>query len=163
MTLLQSRIPTTAGKLVGGHGGIQMIPATKVAKKLKTNTVSGYSNDSNPFGDSNLNEKFVWRKKIERDVTQGASIDSFSVKAEKKRQVERMIEPMTLGAVVNERITLGSRLTLGMTRVREVNGRRTSNLHYPVVVPENVVGVVVLSGILLHNSGGFSVAPNLRA
>ncbi|GAU15990.1 hypothetical protein TSUD_338610 [Trifolium subterraneum] len=66
--------------------------ATKVAKKLKTNTVSGYSNDSNPFGDSNLNEKFVWRKKIERDVTQGASIDSFSVKAEKKRQVERMAE-----------------------------------------------------------------------
>ncbi|CAK8543969.1 unnamed protein product [Lathyrus sativus] len=66
--------------------------ATKVAKKLKTNTVSGYSNDSNPFGDSNLNEKFVWRKKIERDVTQGVSIESFSVKAEKKRQVERMAE-----------------------------------------------------------------------
>lgn len=33
--------------------------AMKVAKKLKTNTVSGYSNDSNPFGDSNLNEKYV--------------------------------------------------------------------------------------------------------
>ncbi|XP_058739129.1 splicing factor Cactin-like isoform X1 [Vicia villosa] len=66
--------------------------ATKVAKKLKTNTVSGYSNDSNPFGDSNLNEKFVWRKKIERDVTQGVSIESFSVKAEKKRQVDRMAE-----------------------------------------------------------------------
>lgn len=31
--------------------------ALKVAKKLKTHTVSGYSNDSNPFGDSNLNEK----------------------------------------------------------------------------------------------------------
>jgi hypothetical protein len=28
MTLLQSRIPTTAGKLVGGHAGIQMIPVT---------------------------------------------------------------------------------------------------------------------------------------
>ncbi|CAI8614735.1 unnamed protein product [Vicia faba] len=66
--------------------------ATKVAKILKTNTVSGYSNDSNPFGDSNLNEKFVWRKKIERDVTQGVSIESFSVKAEKKRQVDRMAE-----------------------------------------------------------------------
>lgn len=66
--------------------------ATKVAKKLKTSTVSGYSNDSNPFGDSNLNEKFVWRKKIERDVSQGVSIDTFSVKAEKKRQRERMAE-----------------------------------------------------------------------
>lgn len=29
----------------------------RVAKKLKTQAVSGYSNDSNPFGDSNLNEK----------------------------------------------------------------------------------------------------------
>ncbi|KAI9176285.1 hypothetical protein LWI28_000793 [Acer negundo] len=44
--------------------------AESVAKKLKTR-VSGYSNDSNPFGDSNLKERFVWRKKIERDVTQG--------------------------------------------------------------------------------------------
>jgi hypothetical protein len=28
MTLLQSRTPTTAGKLVGGHGVIPMIPVT---------------------------------------------------------------------------------------------------------------------------------------
>ncbi|KAM7464301.1 hypothetical protein LguiA_032422 [Lonicera macranthoides] len=66
--------------------------ALKVAKKLKSQTVSGYSNDSNPFGDANLNEKFVWRKKIERDVTQGVPLDSFSMKAEKKRQRERMAE-----------------------------------------------------------------------
>ncbi|KAK4418800.1 Cactin [Sesamum alatum] len=66
--------------------------AMKVAKKLKSQTVSGYSNDSNPFGDSNLNEKFVWRKKIERDVTQGVPLDEFSIKAEKKRQRERMAE-----------------------------------------------------------------------
>ncbi|CAA0840031.1 Cactin [Striga hermonthica] len=64
--------------------------ALKAAKKLKAQTVSGYSNDSNPFGDSNLNEKFVWRKKIERDVSQGVPLDEFSVKAEKKRQRERM-------------------------------------------------------------------------
>ena len=30
----------------------------RVAKELKTESVSGYSNDSNPFGDSNLNEKY---------------------------------------------------------------------------------------------------------
>lgn len=66
--------------------------AMKVAKKLKSQTVSGYANDSNPFGDSNLNEKFVWRKKIERDVTQGVPLDMFSIKAEKKRQKERMAE-----------------------------------------------------------------------
>ncbi|KAL3637648.1 hypothetical protein CASFOL_018519 [Castilleja foliolosa] len=66
--------------------------AMKTAKQMKAQTVSGYSNDSNPFGDSNLNEKFVWRKKIEKDVTQGVSLDEFSVKAEKKRQRERMAE-----------------------------------------------------------------------
>ncbi|KAL5545984.1 hypothetical protein UlMin_005671 [Ulmus minor] len=66
--------------------------AMSVAKKLKSQKVSGYSNDSNPFGDSNLNEKFVWRKKIERDVTQGVPLDEFSMKAEKKRQKERMAE-----------------------------------------------------------------------
>ncbi|MQL90056.1 hypothetical protein Taro_022645 [Colocasia esculenta] len=66
--------------------------AMKVAKKLKSQAVSGYSNDSNPFGDSNLTEKFVWRKKIERDVVQGLPLDMLSVKAEKKRQKERMAE-----------------------------------------------------------------------
>lgn len=30
--------------------------ALKVAKRLKSSSVSGYSNDSNPFGDSNLTE-----------------------------------------------------------------------------------------------------------
>ncbi|KAJ1293182.1 hypothetical protein BS78_01G048300 [Paspalum vaginatum] len=65
--------------------------AEKVAKKLKANAVSGYSNDSNPFGDPNLTENFVWRKKIERDVSQGQKVD-ISVKSEKKRQQERMAE-----------------------------------------------------------------------
>ncbi|XP_042010745.1 cactin-like [Salvia splendens] len=68
--------------------------AMKVAKKLKMQSkdVSGYSNDSNPFGDSNLNEKFVWRKKIEKDVSQGVPLDEFSLKSEKKRQKERKAE-----------------------------------------------------------------------
>uniref|UniRef100_A0A0E0KKA3 Splicing factor Cactin n=1 Tax=Oryza punctata TaxID=4537 RepID=A0A0E0KKA3_ORYPU len=65
--------------------------AEKVAKKMKANAVSGYSNDSNPFGDPNLTEKFVWRKKIERDVSQGQKVD-ISVKGEKKKQRERMAE-----------------------------------------------------------------------
>ncbi|KAF3441760.1 hypothetical protein FNV43_RR15675 [Rhamnella rubrinervis] len=66
--------------------------AMRASKMLKSQTVSGYSNDSNPFGDANLNEKFVWRKKIERDVGQGVPLDMFSVKAEKQRQKERMAE-----------------------------------------------------------------------
>ena len=66
--------------------------ALKVAKRLKTSTVSGYSNDSNPFGDSNLTERFVWRKKIEKDLTQGLSPSEMSLKAERRRQKERMAE-----------------------------------------------------------------------
>ncbi|KAL5704960.1 hypothetical protein ACHQM5_023316 [Ranunculus cassubicifolius] len=62
--------------------------AEKVAKKMKKDRFSGYSNDSNPFHDSNLNEKFVWRKKIERDVANGATLEKFSMKAEKIRQKE---------------------------------------------------------------------------
>ncbi|CAA6672344.1 unnamed protein product [Spirodela intermedia] len=34
--------------------------------------------------------RFVWRKKIEHDVSRGLSLDMLSVKAEKKRQQERM-------------------------------------------------------------------------
>ncbi|KAL0812409.1 hypothetical protein Bca101_068852 [Brassica carinata] len=66
--------------------------ALRAAKKLKTQSVSGYSNDSNPFGDSNLTETFVWRKKIEKDVHHGVPLEEFSVKAEKRRRGERMTE-----------------------------------------------------------------------
>uniref|UniRef100_A0A1J3K151 Splicing factor Cactin n=1 Tax=Noccaea caerulescens TaxID=107243 RepID=A0A1J3K151_NOCCA len=66
--------------------------ALRAAKKLKTQSVSGYSNDSNPFGDSNLTETFVWRKKIEKDVHHGVPLEEFSVKAEKRRIKERMTE-----------------------------------------------------------------------
>ncbi|XP_031404891.1 cactin-like [Punica granatum] len=55
--------------------------ALRVGKKLKSQTVAGYLNTSNPFGDSNLNERFVWKKKMERDI-----------EAEKKRQKQRMAE-----------------------------------------------------------------------
>ncbi|KAF3324430.1 cactin [Carex littledalei] len=65
--------------------------ALKVAKKLKSSSVSGYCNESNPFGDPNLTESFVWRKKIEREVVQGHDPE-ISVKAERKRQKERMAE-----------------------------------------------------------------------
>ncbi|EFJ36880.1 hypothetical protein SELMODRAFT_403675 [Selaginella moellendorffii] len=67
--------------------------AAKVAKKLKPQLVSGYSDDSNPFGDSNLTEKFVWRKKIERDIANKAlNLKDISVKAERVRQEEQMKE-----------------------------------------------------------------------
>ncbi|KAF9596740.1 hypothetical protein IFM89_012939 [Coptis chinensis] len=128
---------------------IAMKKANRVAKKLEAPKVSGYSNDSNPFGDSNLHSKFmlsfiglvllitpsivvdficvsrvltlalgkkyhisvedylfameflcflvpigrfVWNKKIERDVSQGLPLDSLSYKNEKKKQKERDAE-----------------------------------------------------------------------
>ncbi|XP_057445464.1 splicing factor Cactin-like isoform X1 [Lotus japonicus] len=61
--------------------------AMRVVKKLKTK--SGYSNDSNPFGDSNLNDKFLWLKKVERDLSLGVA---FSIKGEKERQRVRKME-----------------------------------------------------------------------
>ncbi|CAH2058660.1 unnamed protein product [Thlaspi arvense] len=39
-----------------------------------------------------LAERFVWWKKIEKDVHHGASLDQFSVKAEKRRHKEKMAE-----------------------------------------------------------------------
>nr|GMD04240.1 cactin isoform X1 [Ipomoea batatas] len=65
----------------------------KAAKKLNAKQkLSSYSNDSNPFGDSNLNEKFIWEKKIHRDISRGVLLESFSLKAEKERQKERIAE-----------------------------------------------------------------------
>jgi hypothetical protein len=39
--------------------------AKKVAKLL------GYTNETNPFGDSNLLKPFVWGKKVEKEKTTG--------------------------------------------------------------------------------------------
>eukprot|EP00850_Spirogloea_muscicola_P014477 SM000104S09347 [mRNA] locus=s104:256169:264320:+ [translate_table: standard] len=67
--------------------------ALKLAKRMKQQSVSGYTNDNNPFGDANLTEKFVWRKKIDKDLLTG-NLDTreLSLKAEKRRQVEREVE-----------------------------------------------------------------------
>ncbi|XP_050227716.1 splicing factor Cactin-like isoform X2 [Mercurialis annua] len=62
--------------------------ALRVAKKLKLDSSAVYSNDSNLFGDSNLNERFVWRKKIVRDVANGVPL--ISIKKQKLNQIERM-------------------------------------------------------------------------
>jgi hypothetical protein len=44
----------------------------KAAKKAeKVAKVLGYSNDVNPFGDSNLLQPFVWGKKREKDKKEG--------------------------------------------------------------------------------------------
>ena len=35
----------------------------------------GYTNESNPFGDTNLNQQFVWKKKAEKEGTEGKHSD----------------------------------------------------------------------------------------
>ncbi|XP_027073285.1 splicing factor Cactin-like [Coffea arabica] len=63
----------------------------KVAREWR----SKYSVDgsSKRFGDSHINEVFVWRKKIERDVMEGRiEGNMLSSKAERKRQMERFGE-----------------------------------------------------------------------
>ncbi|XP_074294011.1 splicing factor Cactin-like [Silene latifolia] len=69
--------------------------AMRAAKKIKTATVSGYLNESNPFGDANLNEKFVWKKNKKRDVlTRGVSWEERMAEIEKvkRRRDERAAE-----------------------------------------------------------------------
>ncbi|KAK9721780.1 hypothetical protein K7432_003179 [Basidiobolus ranarum] len=51
----------------------------------------GYSEVDNPFGDSNLGQKFVWRKKKEKDSKLGLS-ESEIKRRERERQEEAKIE-----------------------------------------------------------------------
>jgi hypothetical protein len=43
----------------------------KEAKRAKNDDLMGYTNESNPFGDSNLTEKFVWKLKKEKEEKLG--------------------------------------------------------------------------------------------
>ena len=69
------------------------LQAKKVARHLKKhNTGShGYTNEENPFGDAQLTERFVWGKKIEKQIQEGVSLKELSARAEQKRMEERMV------------------------------------------------------------------------
>ena len=54
--------------------------------------MAGYTNTENPFGDANLTERFVWRKKIEKQIIEGADVKDLGLKAERARQTERLVE-----------------------------------------------------------------------
>lgn len=67
--------------------------ARKLARKLRADSIAGYTNEDNPFGDANLTERFVWRKKIARDVEAGADMaDELTLDAERRRHAERLAE-----------------------------------------------------------------------
>lgn len=64
----------------------------KVEKHIKKyqGTVPGYSNEDNIFNDPNLGERFVWKKKIEKQLDEGVPLNELGAKAEKVRQEERL-------------------------------------------------------------------------
>lgn len=69
--------------------------AKKIEKHLKKHSrsqASGYRDEDNPFGDSNLSQRFVWGKKIEKDLEAGASIKEYSASAHSRRDKERYNE-----------------------------------------------------------------------
>lgn len=51
-----------------------------------------YTNDDNPFGDEKISERFVWGKKIEKQLEEGADVRELAAKAEQRRQRERIEE-----------------------------------------------------------------------
>jgi len=71
-----------------------LLQAKKVEKHLKKHSLRGfeYTNDDNPFGDANITDRFVWGKKIEKEIEQGKSVRELAARAEQKRQNERIEE-----------------------------------------------------------------------
>eukprot|EP00735_Rhodelphis_limneticus_P007250 TRINITY_DN19760_c0_g1::TRINITY_DN19760_c0_g1_i1::g.11349::m.11349 TRINITY_DN19760_c0_g1::TRINITY_DN19760_c0_g1_i1::g.11349 ORF type:complete len:638 (-),score=180.58,sp/F1Q8W0/CATIN_DANRE/39.78/6e-126,CactinC_cactus/PF09732.4/1.4e-54,Cactin_mid/PF10312.4/3.9e+03,Cactin_mid/PF10312.4/2.7e-53 TRINITY_DN19760_c0_g1_i1:251-2128(-) len=61
----------------------------KRKKVEEDNSICGYTNDANPFGDANLTNKFVWHKKRDQDMTKGVNPDAIS-KDEEKKQREKL-------------------------------------------------------------------------
>uniref|UniRef100_A0A7S4IFX2 Splicing factor Cactin n=1 Tax=Vannella robusta TaxID=1487602 RepID=A0A7S4IFX2_9EUKA len=66
----------------------------KKSKKQKTGQeeelLAGYSNESNPFGDSNLTKQFVWKKKIQQDREQGKVSKKDKKKSKGKEEKKRL-------------------------------------------------------------------------
>ncbi|KAL4529491.1 hypothetical protein Ndes2526A_g04276 [Nannochloris sp. 'desiccata'] len=53
----------------------------------------GYTDEDNPFGDANLvSDRFVWGKKIERQLVEGTDVRELTAKAEQQKQAYRLEE-----------------------------------------------------------------------
>ena len=72
--------------------------AKKVERHLKkhastTTAAPSYDDGTNPFGaEVNLTERFVWGKKIEKQLVEGADVRDLTARAEQRRHLERMDE-----------------------------------------------------------------------
>ena len=67
--------------------------AKKVTRHLQKSAAGGhgYTNAENPFGDANVTQRFVWGKKIEKQLQEGADVRDLTARAERERQVERLV------------------------------------------------------------------------
>ncbi len=71
------------------------LQAKKVERHLKKHGGLGgfgYTDEDNPFGDANLSDRFVWGKKIEKQLVEGADIHDLTAKAEQRKQAHRLEE-----------------------------------------------------------------------
>ncbi|KAK2077408.1 hypothetical protein QBZ16_004253 [Prototheca wickerhamii] len=68
--------------------------ARRVEDHLKKHKLSGsgYTDEDNPFGDQQLSQRFVWGKKIEKQLAEGASLRDMTARAELERHRERLEE-----------------------------------------------------------------------
>lgn len=74
--------------------------ASKMAKKVERHLKKhgglggfGYTDEDNPFGDANLvSDRFVWGKKIERQLVEGTDVRELTAKAEQQKQAYRLEE-----------------------------------------------------------------------
>eukprot|EP01132_Coremiostelium_polycephalum_P002479 gene2479-3067_t len=62
------------------------------SKSTSEENTSGYHNSENPFGDSNLMEKFVWKAKKEKMLKSGLSQEEYEERYEKKRREDIQAE-----------------------------------------------------------------------
>jgi len=58
----------------------------KKKKKQKDETIAGYSNTANPWGDQNLTERFVWKLKKDKEKEEGKSIHASKETEEGKKE-----------------------------------------------------------------------------
>ena len=64
--------------------------ASKKESSARIAELFGYTAESNPFGDSNLHDTFVWRKKIEKEVATGVRTAA-PTKAEHRRERDNLM------------------------------------------------------------------------
>lgn len=86
---------------------LSLLQAKKVASHLKKHSGGhGYTDQDNPFGDSNVTERFVWGKKLEKQIQSGVDVKDLTARAEKRRQEERLVTLLPLFALLRPQVSL---------------------------------------------------------